>query len=66
MSGGRAEVVYASLVEMVGAACSMNPRDKSGACGSRDGERDREVGVRGREVLGYRRAKGWRTTRGTI
>ena len=65
VSGGGAEAGGAALAEMVGAARSTYPRDKSGARGRGYGGRDRVVGFRGREIFVYRRYEVGQTTRGT-
>ena len=59
------EAGCAALLEVVGAALSTYPRDKSGARGRGYGGRDRVVGFRGREIFVYRRYEVGQTTRGT-
>ena len=39
-------------------AFSRHPRDKSGASGSRDGGRDGDGGVGGKEIFGYKSSEG--------
>ena len=60
MSGRGAEAGNATLAEMVGAAHSVNPRDKSGACRSGDGGGDGDGGIGGRERVGQGRTEGGR------
>ena len=49
VSGSGSEARNATLAELLGAARSEYPRDKSGACSSGDGGGDGDGGIGGRE-----------------